>query len=239
MGFGTLKFVYLVMLVTYCSTTVWAWGGLYNRFNPSMLSNMGYGGHGSNYGRELFGVAEKNNGELGNTIEEVLEEEAALAAAKESARRIQMDESCNGRTCTANEHCCEAQVCVDTDETTGTCLPIWGKKQGEICFKDNDCESGFLCLEENGQRSCQTPVPGQQGLGEDCNTSSECNIHKGLCCKLHRRAKSRPKKICSYFTDSQTCVGPVASNQMMTAMEHTAGEKRLSGHPDDFLHLRK
>jgi len=48
---------------------------------------------------------------------------------------------------------------------TGTCLPIWGKKQGEVCYKDNDCESGFLCVEESGQRSCQAPVPGEKGLG--------------------------------------------------------------------------
>ena len=32
-------------------------------------------------------------------------------------------------------------------------------------------------------------------LGDDCSTSSDCNVHKGLCCKLHRRAKSRPKKV--------------------------------------------
>lgn len=36
-------------------------------------------------------------------------------------------------------------------------------------------------------------------LGEDCNTSSDCNVHKGLCCKLHRRAKSRPKKVTLYI----------------------------------------
>jgi hypothetical protein len=41
-----------------------AWGGLFNRFNPSMLSNLGYGGQGGNYGRELFGVADKNFGEV-------------------------------------------------------------------------------------------------------------------------------------------------------------------------------
>ena len=33
-----------------------AWGGLFNRFNPSMLSNLGYGG---SYGRELYGVSDK------------------------------------------------------------------------------------------------------------------------------------------------------------------------------------
>ena len=31
--------------------------------------------------------------------------------------------------------------------------------------------------------------------GEDCSTSSDCNISKGLCCKLQRRARSQPKKV--------------------------------------------
>lgn len=26
-----------------------AWGGLFNRFTPEMLSNLGYGGHGAGY----------------------------------------------------------------------------------------------------------------------------------------------------------------------------------------------
>ena len=36
-----------VLLV--CGTTVNAWGGLFNRFSPEMLANMGYGGHGGAY----------------------------------------------------------------------------------------------------------------------------------------------------------------------------------------------
>lgn len=233
-SFGTLC---LLSLICCNAPSVFGWGGLFNRFNPSMLSNLGFG---NNYGQELFGAAEKQSDEPRNAAEEILEEVAALEAAKEAAQRMKHQEDiCSGRTCTANEHCCAGQVCVGTDDTTGTCFPIWGKKQGEVCYKDNECESGFVCLEESGMRSCQAPIPGQKSLGEDCNTSSDCNIHKGLCCKLHRRAKSQPKKICSYFTDPQNCVGPVASNQVHSAMEHTAGEKRVSGHPDDFLTLRK
>ena len=33
------------------SAGVNAWGGLFNRFNPSMLSNLGYGG---SYGKDLY-----------------------------------------------------------------------------------------------------------------------------------------------------------------------------------------
>ena len=47
-------------------------------------------------------------------------------------------------------------------------------------------------------------------------------------------------QICSYFTDPLTCIGPVATNQVRrsSGFEHTAGEKRLSGHPDDFLRMK-
>ena len=31
--------------------------------------------------------------------------------------------------------------------------------------------------------------------GETCKTSSDCNVSKGLCCKLTRRARSQPKKV--------------------------------------------
>ena len=45
-------------------------------------------------------------------------------------------------------------------------------------------------------------------------------------------------QICSYFSDPMMCLGPVAADQVVSAVEHTAGEKRLSGHPDDFLRMK-
>lgn len=211
------------------ASTANAWGGLFNRFNPALVNDLsGYGSHGgSSYGKELYRVAE---GRPGAELMEMLEEEAAEEAA----------DPCSGKTCTANEHCCDGHVCVDTDETLGTCLPMYGKKQGENCYRDSDCESGFVCVDSGSSgRTCQAPIPGDKGLGDACRTSSQCNISKGLCCKLHRRAKSQPKKICSYFSDAMMCLGPVAVDQVMTAVEHTAGEKRLSGHPDDYLRVKK
>ena len=45
-------------------------------------------------------------------------------------------------------------------------------------------------------------------------------------------------QICTYFTDPLMCVGPVASAHVRRGgMEHTAGEKRVSGHPD-YHHLK-
>ena len=48
----------------------------------------------------------------------------------------------------------------------GTCLPVYGKKQGEHCSRDTDCESGFVCMDNGAGKSCQTPIPGDKGLGK-------------------------------------------------------------------------
>ena len=50
----------------------------------------------------------------------------------------------------------------------GTCLPFYGKKQGEDCYRDHDCEAGFLCLEDSatGVKSCQAHAAGTQTLGK-------------------------------------------------------------------------
>ena len=45
---------------------------------------------------------------------------------------------------------------------TGNCLPIFGKKAGEKCYADNDCETGFVCYDG----VCQTPAPGVGQFGE-------------------------------------------------------------------------
>ena len=42
-----------------------------------------------------------------NNLAEILEEELEAEA----------QDPCNGKTCTANEHCCNGHVCVDTDES--------------------------------------------------------------------------------------------------------------------------
>lgn len=41
----------VLLLGVLASAGVEAWGGLFNRFNPSMLSNLGYGG---SYGKEMY-----------------------------------------------------------------------------------------------------------------------------------------------------------------------------------------
>merc|ERR1719474_1337280 len=91
-----------------------------------------------------------------------------------------------------------------------------------------------------GRMECQPPAPGAGKFGEECRSSNECNIHMGLCCRLQRRQKMQPKKLCTYYTDPEVCIGPVASAQNKRVMQHTAGEKRMSAHPDhSYLRYRR
>jgi len=199
-------------------SSVQAWGGVFNRYVPSKHSSY-YDTSGSYYNLmtdskhtvEEPRVVEKQ-------IEELLEEEAASE-----------NDPCHSRKCTSNEHCCDGMVCVDTSNgVTGSCLPVFGKKAGESCYMDADCETGYVC----SGNTCQVPAPGQGEFGDECRESSDCNIQQGLCCRLTRRQRMQPKKLCTYFTDSDVCIGPVASHQIKRFIEHTAGEKRMSAHPD-------
>ena len=50
---------------------------------------------------------------------------------------------------------------------TGTCLPVFGKKEGETCYMDNDCESGYVCMEGyRGAMECREPAPGVGKFGK-------------------------------------------------------------------------
>lgn len=43
---------------------------------------------------------------------------------------------------------------------TGTCVYDFGMKQGELCRRDSDCETGLMCAEMSGRetKSCQPPT---------------------------------------------------------------------------------
>lgn len=45
-----------VVIIATCSiyTGVEGWGGLFNRFSPEMLSNLGYGSHGGYQGKSSY-----------------------------------------------------------------------------------------------------------------------------------------------------------------------------------------
>jgi hypothetical protein len=201
---------------------VHGWGGLFNRFSPELLSNLGYGGFSSYKLQPLISKLEK--GEL----EEVMNEQSAAESQLES---------CYGKKCTANEHCCSAHACVDVDGVLGTCLPTFGAKQGEMCERDGDCESGLICSGSD-IKTCVPVADAKKQYGEDCIMSSDCDITKGLCCQVQRRHRQAPRKACSYFKDPLICVGPVAMEQIRERVEHTAGEKRITDKADAYNHLR-
>ncbi|KFB49085.1 AGAP008993-PA-like protein [Anopheles sinensis] len=111
----------------------------------------------------------------------------------------------------------------------GQCMPLYGRKYGELCRHDSDCESGLVCdiSALSGASVCRPPTIVAKQYGEDCITSSDCDITRGLCCQVQRRHRQVPRKVCSYFKDPLLCVGTVAADQVKHQIEHTAGEKRI------------
>ena len=120
-----------------------------------------------------------------------------------------VSDPCQDRKCTSNEHCCQGTTCIDIKDEgelgsrlqmirftlfvkgAGHCLPIYGRKTGEDCKYDSDCELGSQCEEAR----CQSPLPGSGGYGDMCGHSSDCDVHHGLCCRLTRRQGSQPRKV--------------------------------------------
>ncbi|XP_028141798.1 ITG-like peptide isoform X1 [Diabrotica virgifera virgifera] len=206
-----MKSILVFSILCLVGQKVNAWGGLFNRFSPEMLANMGYGGHGGG------GGLMRNDGDE-NALEEPLGEGGD-------------DDPCYMKACSANEYCCPNQICVDVDGIHGTCLYFFGRRVGELCRRDNDCESGLVCAEAQAgvsTRVCRPPLRQDKQYSEPCNMSSECDISRGLCCQLQRRHRQAPRRVCSYFKDPLVCVGPVAADQVKNTIEHTAGEKRLT-----------
>ena len=80
----------------------------------------------------------------------------------------------------------------------GSCLFAYGRRVGELCRRDSDCESGLVCAEAEpgvSTRVCRPPVHQDKQYSEPCNMSSECDISRGLCCQLQRRHRQAPRKV--------------------------------------------
>uniref|UniRef100_A0A182NBL3 ITG-containing peptide n=1 Tax=Anopheles dirus TaxID=7168 RepID=A0A182NBL3_9DIPT len=155
-----------------------AWGGLFNRFSPEMLANMGYGSHGGSYRPQTFLQTafykpiyhNKLHGMLPSFQNEILDEE-------QQSPRYEPD-PCYPRACSANEYCCPGYICINTDGVVGICMPMYGRKYGELCRHDSDCESGLVCdiSALSGASVCRPPTIVAKQYGEDCITSSDCDI---------------------------------------------------------------
>ncbi|XP_050669295.1 ITG-like peptide [Leptidea sinapis] len=196
-----------------CVGSTVAWGGLFNRFSSDMLTNLGYGR--SQYRHYPYGQVEP---------------EEVYAEALEGNRIDDGEEGhCYSSPCISNGDCCRGLMCLETDEG-GRCLPPFtGQKMGEICNRENQCEAGLVCEEvvPGEMHVCRPPSTGRKQYNEDCTTSSECDISRGLCCVMQRRHRQKPRKSCGYFKESLVCIGPVAIDQIRDLVQHTAGEKRI------------
>ncbi|XP_066587485.1 prohormone-3 isoform X2 [Prorops nasuta] len=207
-----------ILLVTLVVTfvNVDAWGGLFNRFSPEMLSNLGYGHHNGYLGKSGLlqrPLADDYSTGFGNALDEMVEH------------------PCDERKCITSEDCCSGQFCVNSNfAEEGKCVFLYGLKQGEICRRDTDCETGLMCVDVAGgaTRSCQPPVTSNKQYSEECVTSGECDTSRGLCCQLQRRHRQTPRKVCSYFKDPLVCIGPVAIDQVKSIVDYTSGEKRIA-----------
>lgn len=60
----------------------------------------------------------------------------------------------------------------------GNCLFAYGRKLGELCRRDADCESGLVCdvSAVGGPSVCRAPMVIAKQYAEDCSTSSDCDI---------------------------------------------------------------
>jgi len=211
----------LLLVVLTVITSVRGWGAIFNRVNPVMIPDE----HKTGSYYNLYTDSKHS-----------VEEPKVMARTMDGAGN-QMgteEDPCYEKKCTSNEHCCEGSVCIDMEiKAVGTCMPLYGKKFGESCVRNSDCETGFVCLEgESGRMMCAEQMPGVGRFGDECSNSDDCNIHLGLCCRLQRRQKMQPKKLCTYFTASDVCIGPVAHHKVRRTIEYTANEKRRSAHPD-------
>ena len=60
---------------------------------------------------------------------------------------------------------------------TGTCLPVFGKKEGEVCYRDTDCETGKGQHEEGdeegGSRGRREKGVGKEATGADPGDGSK------------------------------------------------------------------
>ena len=99
---------------------------------------------------------------------------------------------CYGNLCTSNVQCCPGTVC-DWD---GHCVFVRGRRLGELCRRDADCDSGLICGETDGLVSvCSVPLSIPKQYNEECETSTDCDISRGLCCQLQRRHRQTHRKV--------------------------------------------
>lgn len=197
----------VLLLLACCWSPAAGWGNIFNRFRPEANLNWGYGSAGNQ-----IPMSERIVSPRDQLMEALLGEE------------IMQEQLCEGRRCTANEQCCNDHVCVEFDGTSGSCMSSVGQSEGAECRGDFECAAGLLC----DLGSC-VQLQGKKRYNEACSVSSECEVARGLCCQVVRRHRQAPKTLCGYFKDPLICIGHVDTEQVQHVVDHTQGEKRLTG----------
>ncbi|KAF2345918.1 hypothetical protein FHG87_023326, partial [Trinorchestia longiramus] len=54
-------------------------------------------------------------------------------------------DSCEGRRCTANEHCCADHICMALSGRAGTCMATAAQRADDECVSDVECADGLTC----------------------------------------------------------------------------------------------
>merc|ERR1711928_191915 len=227
----TMK-ITVALLALVLIDSAYSWGGRFNRFSPEMLSNLGYGGYGAGYGNNRHAQRFLPASSM-DLLESMLQSEE-----DEDAGDVSKTDTCSGRRCSANEHCCAGSVCVDVDgPSVGTCLPHHGQSEGTECQRNSDCDASLVCAASEAGKTCQQPTETKKLYNEECTGSNECDITKGPCCQKLRRHRQSPRKACSYFRDPMVCLGAVSSlDAIKDKVHYTANEKRLTGRAFNLSH---
>lgn len=116
---------------------------------------------------------------------------------EEEPYSMELKKPCYGVLCTSNDYCCPGTVC-DWDGTYGgRCVFVRGRRLGEMCRRDADCDSGLICglTEGSLSRVCSVPMSMPKQYNDECETSSDCDISRGLCCQLQRRHRQTHRKV--------------------------------------------
>lgn len=189
----------VVVLLVYCWSPADAWGHIFSRFRPEAGGLGTYGGAGYGPGYEPYSnpIAERLVSPREQLLESLLREEEVE------------EQLCEGRRCTANEHCCAGHVCVDFDGASGTCMSSLGYREGGECNTDDECNGGLIC----DLGACTAPQS-TKSYNELCSTSHECDVGRGLCCQIMRRHRQAPKMMCGYFKDPAICIGHVSTDKV-------------------------
>nr|XP_053628115.1 ITG-like peptide [Cherax quadricarinatus] len=218
----------LLVLLASCWSPAAGWGYIFSRFRPEAGPNWGYGGVGQQYQNTI--PAERMVSPREQLMEALLGEE------------VLEDQLCEGRRCTANEQCCGGHVCVEFDGASGTCMSSLVREKVICATEKTRCRWSIVNLAPvflpgksvTGSSSCTLPfIPGQVSL---VPSAPSVRLVRSLL-SMVRRHRQAPKTLCGYFKDPMICIGHVASEQAEHIVEHTKGEKRLTGKSHDYVSI--